>query len=58
MAWFLTGAGKRCRRLVGSFGGGPGHFKACRVELADQAADALLSPRLDDLGTGADTQRL
>jgi hypothetical protein len=53
-------------------GGEPGHFEECgqrrgeclpvvRVELAGQggqATDALLSPRLDHLGTGADTQRL
>jgi hypothetical protein len=50
-------------------GGEPGHFEECgqrrgerlpvvRVELAGQATDALRSPRLDHLGTGADTQRL
>jgi len=44
--------------------GEPGHFKECgqrrgeclpvvRVELAGQATDTLLSPRLDHLGTGA-----
>jgi hypothetical protein len=66
MAWFLTGWGERCRRPVGWLGGEPGHFKECgqrrgeclpvvRVELAGQggqATDALLSPRLDHLGTG------
>jgi hypothetical protein len=53
-------------------GGEPGRFKECgqrcgeclpvvRVELVGQggqATDPLLSPRLDHLGTGADTQRL
>ncbi|MET7764767.1 hypothetical protein ABZS71_23125 [Streptomyces sp. NPDC005393] len=53
-------------------GGEPGHVEECgqrrgeclpvvRVKPAGQggqATDALLSPRLDHLGTGADTQRL